>query len=309
MLKPFLGCAVRSKMLPYDAVYKRLLLKHFNCFYTQDTGMDAIWFNRQKFDFSGFDQIIEIAQSNATLSEPNQSKIIRGNLGLFYGTVPHWMKDLSLTQDECWSLVEEYLRLIVQRYDDAVCCWDVMTEAIAYDGNLRKSYWKRTLGADYLPRLYRFMRSISKKPLFYCDFSIKISPKWKSIFRLIKDLQSDDLVHGIAIQLHFNLIPVPPYYLIKDLVSEFHSIGIKVHAPETVVWNWHNFPRGQDIQRIYYKSIVRILCETQVEMIGFWCPFDVYPWLWNLERNCNPGLFDINHHPKPVLNEVLRLFK
>ena len=290
-----LGTAVREEEFHSNGSYRRLVVESFNCIYPENSlKMNWVCVQKGQYDFEMGDALVDWAVS--------QGLKVRGNCLLWHHAVPPWLEQAILTKDECWKWVEAYLRAVVGRYRGKVFAWDVVNEMVAdSDSVLRNSFWKQSLPSDFLARAFRTVREADPDAvLCWCDYGVKDQDKWNAIADIASDLkQSGVPIDAISFQLHSNT--PPPYPLLSPRAVErqlqrFKSLGFEIHCPEIVVWNSRWIPNQVLQQRLY--AFLTSTALKYCQMIGFWSAFDAYPWVWNANFQCSPGLWDERFQPK-----------
>ena len=283
----YLGCGVNAKNLKEDLKYQELIKSNFNYICPQNEfKLNYIYADKLNPNFEPADYIAEFSKEN--------NLALRGHCFLWHHSIPNWL-NTSLTQDEAWLLVYKYMHQMIERY--SVICWDVCNECFSNDGGFRK-HLIYILGSDYIAKCFKLAHSINPHvPLFYCDNQIKFERKWDIILKCLDGMRSDGIpIHGVALQAHSNLYPELTKTTTLKLINRLKSAGFLVHCPEIVVWNDQVFSYFGEMRQLeIYKGLIEAC--SQSELIGFWSPFDKYPWLLRPEQ-CRPGFWDANYHPK-----------
>lgn len=284
-----IGCGVDAIALTEDTGYRQLVANSFD--FVQPWNE----FKMPEFCHSraGADIISDFAK--------NTGLALRGHCLLWHYAVPFWLNSY-ISFEERWTLVENYFEEILSAYPHAIA-WDVCNECFNDQGTPR-NHLRYLLGEDYIEKAYRLANSINPKAtLFYCDNQVKFPKKWDTIISYLVNLRNTGVpIHGVALQLHSNLFPNLDGETVEELIAKLISLGFIVQVPEIVVWNHKLIPYGEIRQGEIYNDLIDA-CKT-ADLIGFWAPFDRYPWTLQPE-SCTPGFWDEKHQPKKLYERCL----
>lgn len=304
----FAGCAVRAEKFKktddrgafYDSQqYRETIAANFSCVYPENALKFSVCHPEEEvFDFSRADDVVDWAIG--------QGKQVRGNCLVWGNGNPPWLAQHKRSQ-KLLEIMEAHIQAVVDRYRGKIAYWDVVNEAVIDDCKnlaLRDNIWRGGIGNSYIQRAFEVAHEANPAAsLFYCDYRIKNRAKWDFIYQILEDLRAKGTpIHGVAIQVHSNLIPSIPIAEIRYWIRKFKQAGYLVHLPECVVWAWQQGIGNQWIrqqhQAAIYRQIIEVAIEEGADMVGFWSPFDAYPWTWNGKED-EPGLWDRNFQAKP----------
>jgi endo-1,4-beta-xylanase len=219
-----------------------------------------------------------------------------------------------------------------------VASWDVVNEALAEDGTLRKSIFQQLLGEEYIVDAFRLAQQAAPgTELYYNDYNIESPKKRAGAIALIKKLQAAAVrIDGVGIQGHWHADRIP-LADIEQSILEFSALGIKVMFTELDLSVLPNplrgnmadvnmggaannssmdpYPNGlpdsvqtrltkgyQDLFALFLKH------KDKISRITFWGVHDGQSWLNGFPvrgRTNYPLLFDRAFLPKPAFYAVI----
>jgi endo-1,4-beta-xylanase len=240
--------------------------------------------------------------------------------------------------DSLKEYMKNHITTIAGRYKGKVFSWDVVNEALADDGSLRKSIFLQLLGEDYIVEAFRLAQQAAPDAqLYYNDYNIEQPKKRAGAIALIKKIQAAGVrIDGVGIQGHWRASPVP-LAAIEQSIEEFSALGIKVMFTEldlTVLPNpfkgdnadvstqsvsnstkLNPWPNGlpDSVQATLakgYEDLFRLFLKhkDKITRITFWGVHDGQSWLNNFpvpNRTNYPLLFDRQYQPKPAFYKVI----
>lgn len=314
-----------------DTAAARLVLQQFNAI-TPENSMKATHLHPQwdKYNFTVADQLV---------SYGNKHNIkINGHTLIWHSQLPNYVRKLT-NADSLRQYMKDHITTVAGRYRGKVFSWDVVNEALAEDGSLRKSIFLQLLGEDYIVEAFRLAQQAAPDAqLYYNDYNIEQPKKRAGAIALIKKLQAAGVrIDGVGIQGHWRASHIP-LAAIEQSIREFAALGIQVMFTEldlTVLpnpWNGDNadvsaktadnslalnpYPGGlpDSVQTTLskgYEALFKIFLKHKgsISRITFWGVHDGQSWLNNFpvrNRTNYPLLFDRNYRPKPAFYAVIR---
>jgi endo-1,4-beta-xylanase len=287
-----------------------------------------------KFDFSLGDRYVEFGVKN--------KMVIIGHNLIWHSQTPRWVfEDANgkrLERDALLARMREHIFTVVGRYKGKIKGWDVVNEALAEDGELRNSRWRRIIGDDFLVKAYQFAHEADPQAeLYYNDYSIENEPKRNGAIALIKNLQAQGVkITAVGIQGHYHL-DTPTTDEVDKTISAFSKLGVKVMITELDVNVLPsagpsneadvslNFAPGagsnpytnglpdsverQLAQRYADLFTVFVAHRSDITRVTFWGVTDGDSWLndWPVRgRTDYPLLFGRDGNPKPAFDAVIR---
>lgn len=230
-----MGAATSHEHLIHDPSNVQILRRDINrlsSIYTMK--MDHIWKDRETYDFTDPDIIVDFAMDNGMK--------VHGHTLIWAQTVPGWVKALPWPDgDEKWTtLMKEYITAVVGYYKGKVESWDVVNEAFNYDGTLRgtgtgdtDTFWYKKVGPDWILKAFEAARAADPDcKLFYNDYDIIASPqKLNGVANYIRDvLQPANVIDGMGVQCHLDTYTNGA--AAKAAFSKFAGLGLLVHISE-----------------------------------------------------------------------------
>ena len=286
------------------------------------------------FNFEAADRFVKFGNAN--------QMFVVGHTLVWHSQVPKWVfedeKGKPLTRDALLVRMRNYIHKVVGRYKGHVQGWDVVNEALAEDGSLRDSPWRKIIGDDYIAKAFQFAHEADPgAELYYNDYSIENPAKRAGAIKLLQSLKSARLrVDGVGIQEHVNLV----WPTLKDLdesISAYKKLGLKVMITELDVnilpgaGNTGNAevsrneaadpaldpyreglpPDAQMKLAGRYSDLFGIYLKHRgtVTRVTFWGLSDGTSWLnhWPIRGRTNhPLLFDRAFRPKPAFEAVIQ---
>jgi endo-1,4-beta-xylanase len=230
--------------------------------------------------------------------------------------LPGWL-NATLSAADLQTVMEDHVRLIVERYRGRVAEWVVVHEGVAQDGSLRNSLFLQKLGSGYIADAFRIAHAADPDAiLIYNDYAADgVNPKSDGVYNLMKDLLQQGVpVHGVGLEMHVggvfdSLEPIPT--TVRENIRRFADLGLQVFISEIDV-ELRNFPGDETAKlerqrEVYHDIVADCLAERGCKSINFWGFTDKYSWINNPVFGicCDePCPFDANYLPKPAYSGV-----
>lgn len=318
-----------------DAVIDR----HFNCAVAENCMKSEVLAPAEGiFDFRVADKFVKYC-------EEHHLKVI-GHCLVWHSQAPDWMFTDGYCARPCSKEVlrqriVSHVKTVVGHYKGRVHGWDVVNEAIEDDGSFRKSPFYNLLGEEYIEIAFRAAHEADPDvELYYNDFSMAKPGKREAVCRLVKRLKEKGLrIDAVGMQSH-NGMDYPDLTEYEKSIDAFAACGVKVMITEldiNVLPNPEGFgganvdqnfefqqkynpyaagmpkdkvkeldSRWMQLFDIYYRH------RAQISRINLWGISDGDSWLngWPIKgRTSYPLLFDRQYQPKPVVNDIIKLYK
>jgi len=330
-----IGAAVRPAQLSEPA-YASTLAREFNMVEPEDAlKWEVVHPERQRFDFSSADQIVDFAIRNKMK--------VRGHTLVWHQQNPPWLKEGQYTSAELAEILEKHIKTVVGHYRGKIFAWDVVNEAFdeLHPGTLRSTIWHDQPGINspenaaasheprawssqqnyyYIEHCFRWAREADPQALlFYNEAEAEaVNPKSDAIYSMVRDFRQRGVpIDGVGFQVH-----IPQMHLTKmraDIASisanlnRFVALGVQVHITELDVAlpvdaNGKASPEGLQLQADIYREITST-CVSQpgCTAIQTWGFTDKYSWIGSHSKHTQGAalLFDQNYRAKPAY-EALR---
>jgi endo-1,4-beta-xylanase len=293
----------------------------------------------EKYNFEAADRYVAFGKEH-------KLQIIGHTLVWFFQT-PEWVfQDESgkpISREALLERMKSHIFTVMGRYKGRIHGWDVVNEAIAADGQLRKCKWLEIIGEDYILKAYEYAREADPgAELYYNDYDTENQVKCEGIIRLIQGLKSKGVrIDGIGIQGHWFLeypriediessilalskldtklmiteldVGVLPFYPVDSKmvdISTFDPVMQKKHnpypdgLPDSAQKELAN--RYADLFSLFHKH------RDKFSRVTFWAVHDGQSWRSYLPIRGTrdyPMLFDRYCKPKPAFDAVVNVLQ
>ena len=321
-----------------DAAATAIVKKHFNCATAENCmKMEVLQPAEGVFDFRVADKFVSYCQQNGLT-------IIGHNL-CWHSQAPAWMFTDSwgrlVSKEVLKKRLQKHIATVVGHYKGQIHGWDVVNEAIEDDGSWRQSPLYKILGEEFIEICFRAAQEADPNmELYYNDYSMSKPGKREAVCRLVKNLKAKGIrIDGVGMQSH-NGMDYPDLTEYEKSIEAFAACGVKVMFTEldlNALPNPEGFG-GADINqsfelqqkynpytnglpadvakkvqdrymeffKLYYKH------RDKISRVTLWGISDANTWLNDFPvpgRTNYPLLFDRCYQPKPIVDEIIKLFK
>jgi endo-1,4-beta-xylanase len=314
-----------------------LVEKHFNSITPENIlKWEEVHPEPGRFNFEPVDRYV-------AFGEKNKMHIV-GHTLVWHFQTPEWVfqdeTGKPLGREALLGRMKEHIFTVMGRYKGRINGWDVVNEAIAADGQFRKSKWFEIIGEDYVLKAYEYAREADPDAeLYYNEYDYELKPKCDGVIRLIKNLRSRGVrLDGIGIQGHW-FLDYPRVEEIDSYILALSELGIKLMITEMdvgvlpfypvdaqavdlssfdVEWQKKNnpYPNGlpdsvQSELASRYAALFSLFHKHREKFsrVTSWAVHDGQSWRSYLPirgRTDYPTLFDRHCEPKPAFNAVIR---
>ncbi len=188
---------------------------------------DAVHPEPDRYHFARADRIVGFARAH--------HQRIRGHTLVWHNQLPGWLAAKHYTRDELIGVLHDHIRTVVGRYRGRIAEWDVVNEAVADGGGLRRDIWLDTIGPDYIAMAFRFAHEADPgAKLFYNDYGTEGDyAKTDAVLRLVRTLVDDGVpIDGVGLQTHVGTEPIPSF---AATLRRFAGLGLDVVLTEVDV--------------------------------------------------------------------------
>lgn len=264
----------------------------------------------------------DLADSIVNFGQRNGMKV-RGHTLVWHNQLPSWVtvdrNGSPVSKEILLQRIRDHVTTVVSRYRGRVYAWDVVNEVIDNgSGMFRPSPLYTIAGDDFIFEAFRAARAADPSALlFYNDYRETDPVKRDKILNLLRRLKAENLVDGMGMQGHWNMV-YPSNDRIIDAIQRYHDIGLDIHITELDISVYNN---DSDPQRSYdailasqlraayvrYFNIFRFH-KDKISNVTFWGVTDAGSWLnnWPVPGRMNyPLLFDRNNNPKEAYFGVI----
>lgn len=314
---------------------RKLVSYHFNSITCENEMKAELTLDRAATLAKGDEKypVINMDRAEAALSFAKENNLkMRGHTLVWYSQTPRWFFTVGfddspdatfVSKEVMLARMENYIKQVIEyvntNYPGIIYAWDVVNEAIEVseghvDGlRMKNNYWYEVIGDEYIEYAFTFARKYASKDqkLFYNDYSTYDKDKLFAICKLIKKLQEKNLIDGMGMQSHLQLI----YPTITDYqyaIEKYGQLGIEIQITELDIDNTDNTKEGQELLAIRYKNIFKVLLNclekksANITSITFWGLSDDRSWLNKPDKTSYPLLFDKDLNPKDAFFGVLQ---
>ena len=289
------------------------------------------------FDFRTADKFVKYCEDNRLTAI--------GHCLVWHSQAPNWLFIDSYgnpaSRDVLISRIKKHISTVVGHYKGRIHGWDVVNEAIEDDGSYRKSPLYNIIGEDFIEIAFRAAHEADPDAeLYYNDFSMAKPGKREAVCRLVKRLKEKGVrIDAVGMQSH-NGMDYPDLTVYEKSIEAIAACGVKVMITEldlNVLPNPKQFggasveqrfkyekelnpytdglpkdkakevqARFMDFFKLYYKH------RDKISRINLWGISDGNSWLngWPVRGRTNyPLLFDRQYQPKPIVEEIIKLYK
>lgn len=299
------GAAVDIEALRNDSLYQATLAREFDML-TPENAMKFRELSPElgQYDFSDADLLVDFARSH--------DMQVRGHTLVWHQGLPRWLQTGDFTPAALESILLRHIHTLVGRYQGQITLWDVVNEAVDFDGEFRDTLWMRAMGKDYIE--IAFWAAHQADPdarLFYSDYDNEaLNAKSDAIYNLMKDLLARGVpVDGVAFHLHVGLNDTPNWSDVQRNIQRLQDLGLEVQITEMDVRIQDgNLPLMEKLAQqstIYGTAATICLQSAACTSFSIWGFTDRYTWIPNQTGNPDfPLLFDVNYQPKPAYTSV-----
>lgn len=321
-----------------DSTVVRAIETHFNSIVAENCMKpEALQPQEGKFKWRKADRFVKFGE--------DRGMTVIGHVLVWHSQTPDWFFKDSLGQtiskEQLIERMKTHIYTVVGHYKGRIKGWDVVNEAIEDDGTYRQSQWYQIIGPEYIELAYRFAHEADPDAeLYYNDFSMSVPAKRQKVCEVIGALKKKGLrIDGIGMQSH-NGLTWPSNEEYEASINAYAELGCKVMITEldmNVLPNPESFAgadvalsfeydekmdpyknglpedvekrineRWMEFFRIYKKH------RHQISRVCLWGVSDGQSWMnnWPISgRTAYPLLFDRNNHAKPVVQDIINLYK
>ncbi len=321
-----------------DSAVTRTIETHFNSIVAENCMKpEALQPTEGKFKWKQADRFVRFGQE--------RGMAVIGHVLVWHAQTPDWFfadeEGKPVSRERLIERMHTHIATVVGRYKGRIKGWDVVNEAFEDDGSYRQSPWYRIIGPEYIELAYRFAHEADPDAeLYYNDFSMSVPAKRAKVCEVIGGLKAKGVrIDGIGMQSH-NGLTWPSNAEYEASMDAFAALGVKVMITEldmNVLPTPESFSGAEVSQSFAYSPEMdpyknglpsdvaqRInarwleffaIYKRHAHQIGRVCVWglgDAQSWMndWPIEdRTAYPLLFDRNNQPKPVVQEIINLYR
>lgn len=323
-----------------DKASVKIVKKHFNSAVAENCmKVESLQPQEGLFNFSEADKFIDFCQKNHLT--------IIGHCLVWHAQTPAWFFTDSEGKPASRELLAEriknHISTVVKHFKGKVHGWDVCNEIVEWDGQMRRSPLYNIMGEDFVELAFRTAHEADPDAELYLnDYGMWSPGKRATYVYLIHNLQAKGLrIDAIGMQSHHGMgNDAPNMEEYEKSLEAYAQTGLKVMITELdldVLPSPYHFRgaeisqnfEGNDALNPYTKGIPEEMQQKihdrwmdffklyhkhrdQISRITFWGVNDGVSWLNGFPvkgRTNYPLFFDRNYQEKPIIKDVIELFK
>ncbi len=299
-----MGVAVGTGLQRTDSRFAEVLGREFNILVAENTMKPAAIQPAQGvFSWDEADQLVAFAES--------RDMKVRGHTLLWHESLPSWMNSPTWSREQLLAILENHIKTLVGRYKGRVAAWDVVNEAVEWNGTLRETLWLNGIGPEYLEWVFRWAHEADPDALlFYNDYGAEgLGQKSDGVYNLLRDLLDAGVpVHGVGMQMHVAAASPPRMSDFKTNMARLANLGLQIHITEMDV----RIPipatdAGLVQQAVVYRDVLdACLAEDGCTGLLTWGLTDRHSWVpSSFEGYGSALLFDAEYQPKLAYQVML----
>ena len=296
--------------------------------------------NEGEYFFKASDYCVDFAEAN--------SMVLVGHTLVWHAMTADWFFKDEAGQLPSRELMLERMRThidtVVGRYKGRIPYWDVVNEAVLYQGAgnsavFRESPWFKAIGEDYIELAFRHTHAVDPDAkLYYNDYNMTKKEKVDFVLEMVSGMRAKGVpIHGVGMQGHW-MLDWPSLSDIEYALRTFADAGIPVSITElditvlpdppshsganvtdNVEFAEKYNPYSQSIpdevlkeQADRYQEIFELFLKykSNIERVSFWGTSDSQSWKNSYPmkgRTDYPLLFDRKFNSKPAYHSLLKL--
>lgn len=209
------------------------------------------------------------------------------------------------------DILKNHIYTVVGRYRGRIYAWDVVNEAIADDGSLRRTIWLEKIGPEYIELAFRWAHEADPNALlFYNDYNAEgLGPKSDAVYNLVKNLLEKGVpIHGVGLQMHVSVEWPPNTNDIYANIKRLNELGLEVHITEMDV-RIREPATDEDLirQAEIYRNVLKVCLNAKnCKAFVMWGFTDRYSWIPFFFSGYGSALiFDEDYQPKLAYQYLL----
>ena len=334
-----IGTALNTRQFTErDTADVRIIKQHFDAIVAENCMKPMYLQPREgEFNFEEADKFVEFGERNGMW--------ITGHCLIWHSQLPRWFlvdeNGENVSPEVLKARMKSHISTVVGHFKGRIRGWDVVNEAILEDGSYRKSKFYEILGEEFIPLAFQYAQEADPNvELYYNDYNEWYPGRRETVVRLINTLKERGIrIDAIGMQGHVGM-DSPSIAEYEEGILAYTSAGVNVMVtefdlsilppprrgigadvatnieyqqqfnpytegvPEEAMQAWTN--RMLDYFKLFKKY------QDKVSRVTMWGVSDGGSWKNNFPvrgRTDYPLLFDRNHQAKPVVGEIIKLYK
>jgi endo-1,4-beta-xylanase len=301
-----IGAAVSAGPLRREPLYGETLAREFSMLTTENAAkFGPVHPEPDRYDFADADFIVGFAEAH--------DMQVRGHTLVWHNQLPAWLTDGTWTRDELIDILREHVTTVVGHYRGRVAAWDVVNEAVADDGSLRDTIWRRGIGPEYIDMAFRWAHEADPDALLFCnDYAGEdLGPKSDAVHALVQGLLERGVpINGVGLQMHVSLRWPPDPEDVAANMARLGALGLQVHVTEMDVRIQDGVGTTEErlaAQADIYRDMMDVCLESSAcKAFVTWGFTDRHSWIPQHTGHPDaPLLFDESYRPKPAYHAIM----
>lgn len=302
----FVGAAINTEAIRYDAPYRALSEQSFNIVTPENMfKFGSLSPAPNVYNWRDTDAFVEWAEAN--------NMRIHGHTLVWHNQLPAWLDESRYTPEELAAILENHIKTVVGRYKGRIAEWDVVNEAIPDSGDaLRDTIWLRALGPDYIAQAFQWAHEADPDAiLYYNDYNTDLpGRKTNNVYAMVSDLVEAGVpIHGVGLQMHVSAAQLPSLTQasLRRVMDRLGELGLRVAITEMdVKIGEGERADGLDPQAEVYRAVLQACIDApNCDTFIVWGVSDRYSWIPGFVGHDDwPLLFDADLTPKPAFFAV-----
>lgn len=235
------------------------------------------------FNFTAGDAFVSLASAN--------HQYIRCHNLIWSEALPSWVNTTSWDNATLTAVMQSHITSLIGHWGNACYSWDVVNEALNYDGTFVSNIWYDNIGPEYFFLAYRFATEAVAATghdikLYYNDWGIESpSPKTTAAAALISELQARGIqIDGVGLESHFEVGGTPSQSEQITAMEIFTALGVDVVRTEIDIrFLDGDLPynvTGLAVQKQnYYDTVASCMAVEKCIGMTVWDFDDKYSWV------------------------------
>lgn len=300
-----IGTCASIEAFQNDPVYVQTLKREFNLI----TPENALKFGplcpeQDVYNFEAADRLVDFAEAN--------NMEVRGHALVWNLQLPAWLSRGNFSRSELIRILTDHIKVVVGRYAGRIKIWDVVNEAIDYDGTIKESIWSKTIGPDFIDIAFHAAHAADPAALlFYNDYGTEAKEMHADgVYKLLQNLLHRNVpVDGVGLQMHLHLDDLPAVQNLSRNFRRLSGLRLLVHITELDVrLSLNGLPNKEQLAAqayIYGQVLKTYLAETTCKTIILWGFTDRYDWIPHFFPGDGASMiFDEEYKKKPGYEAV-----
>jgi endo-1,4-beta-xylanase len=335
--KFYIGTALnQAQFTGRDTASIRLIKEQFSAVVPENCMKSEVLHPEEdRYDFTQADQFVAFGEAN--------DLFVTGHCLVWHSQTPPWLfvdkSGKEVSREVLIERMKSHITTVVSRYKGRIKGWDVVNEAIMDDGSYRQSKFYEIIGEEFIPLAFQFAHEADPDAeLYYNDYSMAFEGKRNGVVQMVKAIQDKGLrIDGIGMQGHIGM-NYPDIAEFEKSLLAYADLGLSVMITEldlTVLPNPQSFAGAEVSTNFEYQKELNPYAEglpadvdaawtarygeffklflkhsDKITRVTLWGVSDGDSWRnnWPIPGRTDYALlFDRNHQPKPIVNEIIKM--